>query len=286
MPVSGRRTFLAATLALAACPLAGRAQGPEKVRRVGFLANTIALAELDQGTSTNPAFVEFVAGLRKLGWQEGRNIRIVWRSAENQLGRLPQLARELVSASVEVIVAFGPGADAAARATKEIPIVMATYYSPVEAGLARSLAKPGGNVTGILLAAGNEQSIQKRLALLKEAAPGIARIGWLGWNPRKQAQRWVERVKADPAFASAAAHLGVSVFGDSFETAEDVPGAMERAVREEPRGWSCPTPPFFTIGSTRSGLPARPSGIAFRSCTTSSLPRRAAASWPSGATSR
>ena len=170
------RTFRWLKVALGCLAIPATAQPPmaQSVFRIGYLANTAPLSDLENGSSANPQVVAFVDGLRSLGWQDGKNIRIVWRSAEGQYSRLPQLADGLARMPVDVIVAHGQGVYAAARATKTIPIVMVTGYSPVEDGLAKSYAHPGGNVTGITLRAGDTNDhYRTRVELLKEASPGI-----------------------------------------------------------------------------------------------------------------
>jgi putative tryptophan/tyrosine transport system substrate-binding protein len=118
-------------------------------------------------------------GLRELAYVEGKNIIIEWRSAEGKLDRLPALAAELVRLKVDVIVtAGGRGTRTAKEATKTIPIVMAQVPDPVGDGFVVSLARPGGNITG-LSALGPELS-GKRLELLKETVPKLSRVAILG----------------------------------------------------------------------------------------------------------
>src|SRR2546430_306240 len=137
-----RRKFLA-TLgsAAAAWPLAARAQQP-KVPTIGAL--------VIGNISPEEFWREFRQGLRDLGYVEGQNIRFEFRSAEGHLARLPELAAELVRLKVDVIVTwFTPAAVAAKQATRDIPIIMATAGDPLAADLVASLARPGGNVTGM-----------------------------------------------------------------------------------------------------------------------------------------
>lgn len=119
-----------------------------------------------------PAFLDT---LRSLGWERDRNVRLLLQSAEGKPDRLPALARGLVDARVDVIVAINtPGSAAAVQATKQIPIVMALVGDPVAMGFVSNLARPGGNVTGISTI--NRELAAKRLALVKEAVPGAKRI--------------------------------------------------------------------------------------------------------------
>jgi putative ABC transport system substrate-binding protein len=163
--------------AAAAWPLAARAQQNERARRIGFFS---AGAEVRP-----PKFWSiFVDGLRELGWIEGKNIVFDQRYAENRLDRLPELAAELVRLDVDVIVTVGTLAPLAAkRATTSIPIVMVNAGDPVGSGLVASLARPGGNVTGMSLMAPDLGG--KRLELLKEVLPRLSRVAiiWNAANP-------------------------------------------------------------------------------------------------------
>jgi putative tryptophan/tyrosine transport system substrate-binding protein len=149
MPYVKRREFL--TLlggAAAAWPLAARAQPSGKTYRIGFLGLT-SLAE------TRPRVDALRTGLRQLGYEEGKNIVIHYRWAEGSYDRLPELAADLLKLNVDVLVTHGtPGALAAKQATSTVPIVMAAVGDPIEAGLVPSLARPGGNLTGMLRQAG------------------------------------------------------------------------------------------------------------------------------------
>jgi putative ABC transport system substrate-binding protein len=119
--------------------------------------------------------------LRQLGYHEDRNLRLLVRSAERQHDRLPALATELVQARVDVIVAINtPGARAAIQATKQVPIIISVVGDPVGSGFVTSLARPGGNVTGVSNMTGELAS--KRVSILKELVPGAKRIGVL-FNP-------------------------------------------------------------------------------------------------------
>jgi putative ABC transport system substrate-binding protein len=129
------------------------------------------------------------ASFRGLGYVEGKSISFEYRSAGGQPERLPQLAAELVQLPVDVIVA-GTNQDIAAAkaATSTIPIIMALGVDPVGAGFVESLARPGGNITGVTVDAAPETIIGKQLSLLKEAAPSTSRIAVL-WNPLVPAYR-------------------------------------------------------------------------------------------------
>lgn len=175
--MTDRRGFLAcAGVALLCAPLAAESQQAVKVYRVGVIASTPSVAELAQHKGVGA----FVQRLRELGWQEGRDVVIERRTSEGKAERFAPLAAELVALGVDVIVLVSEaGAVAARGVTSATPIVMVTGARPVEAGLAASLARPGGNVTGhTLLAEPREEG--KRLQLLKEAVPRAARIVYLG----------------------------------------------------------------------------------------------------------
>ena len=143
-------------------------------------------------------------GFRKLGYIEGRNIRLEERVVGDRYERLVEVANEFVHMKVSVIAAIGStAAQVAAKATSTIPIVMASGLDPVKAGLAASLARPGGNVTGVSMII--QEIVPKRLALAKEAAPGLRRVGVL-WNPDSQGS-----VNSLAATRDAAATLGLSL---------------------------------------------------------------------------
>ena len=167
-----RRTLLASTgAAVLAAPLAALAQPAAKPARIGFLG-------LDKAADPRPREA-LLDGLRELGYVEGRNLSIEQRYAEGQPERFPALATELTALKVDVIVTFGGtlGALAAMRATGTIPIVFPAAGDPVGEGIVASLARPGGNVTG--LSTFSTELIGKSMELLKQAAPGANRIALL-----------------------------------------------------------------------------------------------------------
>ena len=175
--------------AVAVWPLAVRAQQPGKVARIGYLAANLAALP-----SQPEAFRQ---GLREFGWIEGRNIAIEYRDAQGKPERLPALAAELVALKPDVIVA-GPTltAIAASRATRAIPIVFPVASDPVGSGLVASLARPGGNVTGLSLQA--SELVGKCLQLLVEAVPGARLIAVLlnpAGHPGSTDQDMLQRVE-------------------------------------------------------------------------------------------
>jgi putative tryptophan/tyrosine transport system substrate-binding protein len=161
------------TLNLFLAPLAADAQQAATTARIGYLVPNMA---------NSPHLHEaFRQGMRDLGYVEGRNLTIEYRDAAGKLERLPALAAELVASKVDVIVATAtPHTLAAKQATKTIPIVFTALADPVTSGLVTSLARPGGNVTGVSFLA--PELVGKRLELLKQAVPGIRRVAVL-WPP-------------------------------------------------------------------------------------------------------
>jgi ABC-type uncharacterized transport system substrate-binding protein len=159
---------------LLAAPLAAEAQQAAKVARIGFLTLNLAPNRHLQGA--------FLQGLHDLGYVEGRNLVIEYRDAEGKPERLPALAAELAALKVDVIVATGGtlAALAAKQATRTLPIVFTAVADPVTSGLVTSLARPGGNVTGLSILA--SELVGKCLEQLKQAVPGVSRVAVL-WQP-------------------------------------------------------------------------------------------------------
>jgi putative ABC transport system substrate-binding protein len=166
-----KNTVLTLCATLFALCVAADAQQPGKIFRIGFLDNSTA--------SGSAVLVEaFRKELRKLGWIEGKNIAIEYRFAEQKNERVPELAADLVRLKVDLIVATAtPVALDAKSATPTIPIVMLSAGDPAAAGLVASLARPGGNVTG--LSTLSTELNTKRLEILKDAVPKLARVGLL-----------------------------------------------------------------------------------------------------------
>lgn len=163
--------------AAASWPLVARAQqSAMKVpREIGILSPF-------SRSDSEPWHLAFRQGLRELGWVEGESIRLEYRYAEGRSERLPELVADLINHKVElIVVAVTPDALAAAKATKTIPIVMASAGDPIAAGLIHNLARPGGNITG--LSQMSTDLAAKRLELLKEVVPNLSGVGVL-WNPR------------------------------------------------------------------------------------------------------
>src|SRR5215471_11960127 len=173
----GKSTALGVLVALLlAFSFPAEAQQPKKVPRIGYLSAGDPAGD----PSSNAARIEpFRQGLRELGYVEGKNIFIEWRYAEGKLDRLPALAAELVLLKVDVIVTSGPTVTRAAKeATHTIPIVMAFDNDPVGSGVVASLARPGGNITGLSILA--PEISGKQLELLKEIVPRLSRVAVVG----------------------------------------------------------------------------------------------------------
>jgi putative ABC transport system substrate-binding protein len=178
-----RRAFITMVGAsMLAAPLVAEAQQAAKVYRIGML-----LTFSPEHPETRASLDQFRQAMRELGYVEGRNIVIEYRSAEGKIERFPTLAAELVRLKVDLIVAGStPDALAAKHATVTIPIVVITMHDPVKDGLVASLARPGGNVTGSTFL--GPELVAKRLELLKEAVPGVSRVAAL-WHPGAHGER-------------------------------------------------------------------------------------------------
>ena len=192
-----RRGFLVAAGTLLAAPLVVEAQQAAKVTRIGYLSHNLAASP-----HLRDAFLQ---GLRELGYVEGRNVVIEYRYAEGKPERLPALAAELVALKVDVIVTVSnTTALAAKQATRTVPIVFTAVANPVAAGIVTSLARPGGNLTG--LASLGSELVGKRLELLKQAVPVVDRVAVL-WLPGALGERTEEDMRTGADVASRA--LGV-----------------------------------------------------------------------------
>ena len=206
---------------LAACilaaPLIADAQ-PVKVYRIGYLSAGPSASNLYRGA--------FHQGLRDLGWVEGHNIVTDYRFAEGRLDRLPDLAAELVRLKVDVIVAAPTAAAVAAKnATRTIPIVMWGAGDPVGLGLVASLARPGGNVTGLSFSVGME-TFGKGVELLREAIPKVRRVAVLS-NPANPAH-----VLAIDNLKVAARSLGVQLYLVEARGPSEFDGAFAAVAKE------------------------------------------------------
>jgi len=215
-----RRSFLIGLVTAAAAPLAAEAQAPSKIPLVGVLAPGMP--------TTYVARIEaFRQALRDLGWVEGQTIAFEYRYAEEKFERLPDLAAELVRLNVNLIVTTSaPGAEAAKRATAVIPIVFASHGDPVGTGHVASLARPGGNITGLSFM--TPDLSPKRLELLKEAFPGITRVAVL-WNAANRAKAGDWRTTQ-----AAARLLGVTLQPHEVRRADDLASAFAAMPKQRP----------------------------------------------------
>jgi ABC-type uncharacterized transport system substrate-binding protein len=222
----GRRKFLA-TLggAAAVWPLAARAQQrPMKIPHIGII---------DEG----PIWDHFRRGLNQLGYVEGRDLAIEYRFARGQPDQLGAVASDLASLSVDVIVSSGSAATRAAQqATTMIPIVMIAVGDPVRAGFVRSLARPGGNITGNTIL-GTEMAA-KRVQLLKEFIPSVSRVAFL-WNANNASHlAYIEEWRA------VAPKLGVETLLVELSRSDQLEGAFATMMRERPDALSITADPF------------------------------------------
>ncbi len=234
----------------------GAAQQVTKLPRIGYLTLGSGSAEPELGLTQ---------ALRDLGWVEGRNVVIEYRWAANDTKKLPSLAKELADLKVDVIVATATPAIAAAKqATVTIPIVMASAADPLESGFVASLARPGGNITGLSLQ--SPELAGKRLELLKEIVPKLSLVAFLAYS-RDPAHRLFLKEAQDIA-----PKMGLQIQPLAIEGAEEFETAFT-AMRKE-RAGAVVIAPLFTGSALRTGpkvaalairnrLPALSDGIRF-----------------------
>jgi putative ABC transport system substrate-binding protein len=206
--------------AVVSWPLAAHAQQPAKVLRIGFLGNSTAALEAN-------LIGPFRDGLSALGYVEGRNVVIEYRWAEGKYERFAGLIAELIALKVDVIVTAGtPATLAVKKATTRVPLVMIAVGDPVGTGIVASLARPGGNITGLSSMAPDLEG--KRLELLREVAPGLSRIA-VFWNPANAFNAGAMR-----QVRAAADALRISVLPLAVRTAEELDGAFAAIIKERP----------------------------------------------------
>lgn len=215
-----RRAFLALSGATALGMASAAAQDAARLPRIGFLGNSTAALEASLVGS-------FREGLRELGYVEGRTIAIEYRWAEGRYERFPALIAELVALKVGVIVTAGTPASLAVKAAAaSIPLVMVAVGDPVGTGLVSSLARPGGNATGLTSIAPDLEG--KRLELIREVIPNVARIAVL-WNPANAYQHGDEK-----KVRAAAAALRVEVLSLAVRAADGFDAAFAAILRDKP----------------------------------------------------
>jgi putative tryptophan/tyrosine transport system substrate-binding protein len=229
-----RREFIILLGGAAAWPLAARAQQPA-MPVIGFLGAT-------SPDAANADYLRvFRQALKESGYVEGENVAIEYRWAETQLDRLPALAAELVSRRVAVVVSVeGPPVVFAAKtATTTIPIVFVISDDPVRLGLVASLARPGGNLTGINFV--SNELVAKRLELLRELVPGAARVAVLV-NPANTANTETTLRDVEPA----ARAVGFQIQVLNADTSREIDAAFAAIVRERPDALFSASSPYFT----------------------------------------
>src|SRR5262249_175436 len=204
--------------AAAAWPVAARAQQTEQVRRIGVLTGD---AEDDPGVKAR--LVAFQQGLDRLGWSVDRNVRIDYRFGANNPDQYQPLAKELIRLQPDVLFALAtPIAVAFQRETRTIPIVFVSVSDPVGSGLVASLARPGGNLTGLLLYG----ITGKWLAMLKEIAPGLSRAALIA-NPKRTPYDYFVR-----SAKSVGPSLAIELAPSPFENAVDIERVIVSFARE------------------------------------------------------
>ncbi len=203
---------------LLAAPLPAEAQQKGKVPRIGYLAPRSAVPK------------EFKQGLRELGYIEGKNIIFEPRFAEGKFDRFPRFAAELVRLKVDVIVTWSsPAARAAKKATTTIPIVMLARGDPVRRGLVASLARPGGNITGMTSSTGSPL-FAKHLELLKEVVPNLSLVGALWDSRRRNFPRTQKRVEHEAGL------LGLKIQSLEVRGPDDLESAFQVATKAGAQG--------------------------------------------------
>jgi putative ABC transport system substrate-binding protein len=226
-----RREFIKAMAGLAtARTLPARAQQPRKLPTIGFLLTGTA-------SSHGPWFAALAQRLRELGWIEGRTIAIEYRLAEGHKEHFAEIAAEFVRLKVEVIVSTGAAETEVMHATSVIPVVFALWGDPIGSGYIASLARPGGNATGLSMQSSDIAG--KRLELLREVIPGLRRLAILGnfGNPNTVLE--MGEVQA------AARTLGLEVAPSDVRRAEDIAPAFEALKDRADAIHVCNDPLFF-----------------------------------------
>lgn len=237
-----RRQILTGLAVAALWPQRALPQAPQKVYRIGFMGSASPTPEVVSFTTD-----QLRQGLRELGWIEGKNIVIEERWAEGRVDQQPVNAAELVRRKVDVlVVGVNDAALAAKQATSTIPIVMALVSDPVRAGLIKSYAQPGGNVTGVSYEPATTLT-EKHLDLLKQVVPGLSRVAML-WNIDSESNRqWV----TDPEVAAAAQSLGLKLSRIGVRGAEELDSVFDRIKAEGVGGLHVTPDPMLFHHRTR-----------------------------------
>jgi putative ABC transport system substrate-binding protein len=238
-----RKLVVALGVGALTAPLAAFAQ-QGKLRRIGILYSG---SQSDSNDLAGP----FLKGLRDLGRVEGGDFVIEWRYADGKHELLAALAAELVKLNVDVIVTMGsPGVSAARQATTTIPIVAMSFADPVRSGFAASLARPGGNITGLANLA--EETFAKRLELLLSVAPKVTRVAWLV-NPNNTTS-----MRLSTVLQAAAQKMGKAIVRIEMRAAGELVGAFSRMARESAGALT------VSVDSMLNPLGAQIAGLALR----------------------
>ena len=201
-------------------PFGSFAQSQGKIWRVGFLSQRNRPDSLD-----SDQYGAFPRGMRELGYVEGKNLVIEWRFADNDIGRLSDLAEEFVRLKVDVIVAIGSAATSAAqKATVTIPIIMGSTGDPVGSGFVKNLARPGGNITGITNLI--TEVAPKYLEMLRSMLPRLSRVAVL-LNPANSAHGAILK-----SVQSAAQRAGMTILPEEARTPQEIDSAFSRMARQ------------------------------------------------------
>ncbi len=179
----------------------------DRLYRIVFIANTVPIGDLVARRPVHPGPNLVEDGLRQLGWVDGKNIQLVFKSAEGDFSRLPDIAREAIAQRADVIIAFGPGAHAASKATSTIPIVMGAYGTPLEDGLET-----------------DRELFRKRISVMKDAVPSLERVAFVQFLGPGQPEptigpKTAAALKSLGLNATVATYRQPTVFTDAFETA-------------------------------------------------------------------
>ncbi len=241
-------------IGILAVPPAVEAQQAGKVYRVGLVFTTAPVSEMIGPDPVHPLVRSFLDGLRALGYVQGRNLVLEPRSAEGKFERFREILEGLVSLKVDVLVVAGnPMTKRAKEVTSIVPIVMTFVNDPVTDGLVASLARPGGNVTGLTANVGPEID-GKRVELLKETLPKIRRVAFLGTKPD-----WEDSFGKSTQAAAQAVHVTLL---HAEHTPDDYADAFARIVRERPDALLVPNTTsnyarrhFIVDFATKSRLP-------------------------------
>lgn len=234
-----RKLVIALGASALTVPFGSFAQQQMKVRRVGFLA----IRAVPPSPNPDPVYMAFVQGLRELGYAEGKNLEMVWRSSDGKNERLPKLAAELVQMKLDLIVATGsPALRAVQQATGTIPIVFVGVVDPVGLGFVASLSKPGKNITGASNLAGDLST--KSLEFLGAVVSKLSRVAVLVNPTNPTALLILKQVQV----AAKPIRIGISVFEAASES--EIDAAFAAIARTRPDGLIVAPDPFY-VGQSR-----------------------------------